>query len=210
MRRARFRRRLQEEGGYSLIEMVVVMVILSVVMAGLTQIFVSGGNAEVQMNKRFQAQEQARAALDGIRADIHCAAKGQAQTIGTYAGLKLDVTACNAANAATWPAATISWCVVPVTSSPVRYQLYRSSATTNICTASDTTRHLVADYLVSDTNVFVTGTIPQYGLQAVAVDFRVNVDGIASIGTYELKDDIVARNSARCLTAGGCAAPTVP
>ena len=210
MRRGRRRPRWSEEGGYSLIELLVVMVIMGVVMAGLTQVFVSGGNAEVQLNKRFQAQQQARLALDAIRADIHCASKAQAQVIGSYQGLKLDVTACNAANPTTWPSATISWCVVPVTTSPARYQLYRSSASSSICTASDTTRRLISDYLTTATNVLTTPAYPEYSLQLVLVNVPVNVDGVAAHGNYALQDSIVARNSTRCLSGATCAAPTVP
>src|SRR5438132_65537 len=41
------------EQGYTLIELLVTMVILSTVLAGLTTVFVSGSNAEAQLNRRF-------------------------------------------------------------------------------------------------------------------------------------------------------------
>jgi len=197
--------RAKGEEGYSLIELLVVMVILGTVLAGLTTVFVSGSNAEADLNRRFQAQEQARVALDKIRADIHCASAAQQQTIGTYTGsIKLAVGGC-LADAST---PTVSYCPVSVTST--RYQLYRSTATSNICTSSDTTRLLVADYLVNN-NLFTTSAIPQYSLQTVGVDLKVSANTKnTNADVYELTDSIVARNSARCATSPSCAITSVP
>jgi len=195
-----------DETGFSLIELLVVMVILGVVLGSLTTIFVSGSSAELTLNRRFQAQEQARLALDKIRSDVHCASAAQAQTISTYPGVKLAVSSCNPLTP------TISWCAVTARSSPPRYQLYRSISTTAgvICTASDTNRVLVADYLTTTSNVFTTPSIPQFALQNVGVDFKVSANTATSKDAYELTDAIVARNSARCNTLSGCATPTVP
>lgn len=192
-----------EEHGYSLIELLVVMVILGIVVGSLTTVFVSGSNAEVDLNRRFQAQQQARLALDKIRGDIHCASAAQAQTISTYPGIKLAVASCYVATP------TVSWCAVPATL-PTRIQVYRSTATSNICTSSDATRLLVADSIVTGTTVFTTATVPQYSLQTVAVDFKVSVNPTTTKDVYELKDSLVARNSTRCATGGGCSVPTVP
>jgi prepilin-type N-terminal cleavage/methylation domain-containing protein len=203
------RRLRTEQRGYSLIELLVVMAILGVIVGALTTIFVSGSNAELDLNRRFQAQQQVRLALDSIRADIHCASAAQAKTIGAYPGLKLAINNTSGlGNCST--AATVSWCVVQVSSTPSRYALYRSTATTNICTSTDTGRLLVADYLTTSTNVFTTAaTISQYSLQTVGVDFRVSVNPTTTRDIYELGDTIVARNSTRCTTSGGCTAPTV-
>ena len=48
------------EEGYTLIELIVVMAILGTVVAGLTTVFVSGSAAELDLNLRFQAQQQGR------------------------------------------------------------------------------------------------------------------------------------------------------
>ncbi len=191
------------EQGYSLIELLVTMVILSIVLASLTTVFLSGTSAEASLNRRFQAQQNARMGLDSIRTDIHCATAAQAQTINTFPGLKLAVANCYAATP------TISWCAVVVTAS-VRYTLYRSTTTgATTCTSSDANRVLIADYLTSSA-AFTTGTIQQYTLQRVAVDFKVSVSATPTVDDYELTDSIVARNATRCVTAGGCSAPTVP
>jgi prepilin-type N-terminal cleavage/methylation domain-containing protein len=196
-----------KEDGYSLVELLVVMVILGTVLASLTTVFVSGSKAEVALNQRFQAQQQARLALDRIRADIHCASAAQAQTIGTYAGsLKLAEPSCYAYS--TTP--TVSWCPVQVTSS--RYALYRSTATTNICTSTDATRVRIADYLTTSANVFTTAAIPQNSLQTVSIDFRVGTDPKSpNLEVYELKDAIVVGNyTPRCATSPTCPITAVP
>ena len=190
------------EQGYSLIELLVTMVILVTVLGSLTTVFISGSSAEASLNRRFQAQQNARMALDRIRTDIHCATAAQAQTINTYPGLKLAVANCSAATP------TISWCAVLVSTG--RYALYRSPTTGGTtCTSSDAARVLVADYLTTSA-AFTTGTIQQYTLQRVAVDFKVSVNTTPALDDYELTDSIVARNATRCVTAGGCSAPTVP
>ena len=205
MSRVRARQDIRCEGGYTLIEMLVAIVILGVVLAGLTTVFVSGSAAELDLNLRFQAQQQARLALDRIRVDVHCASAAQAQTINTYPGVKLAVANCYASTP------TVSWCAVQVTASPPRYQIYRSTATTNVCQVADATRVQVADYLTSTTNVFTTTTIPQFGLQTVGIDFKVSANQAATTkNVYELTDSMVARNSTRCATGGGCAVPSVP
>jgi len=75
---------------------------------------------------------------------------------------------------------------------------------------SDAARVLVADNLVSS-SAFTTATIPQYTLQRVGVDFKVSANAKTSTANvYELTDSIAGRNATRCVTAGGCSAPSVP
>jgi prepilin-type N-terminal cleavage/methylation domain-containing protein len=195
---------LIDERGYTLVEMLVVMAILGVVISGLTTIFVSGSRAELDMNRRFQAQQQARLALDKVRADLHCASAAQPQTINTYTG-SLAVSAPNCS------AATIDWCLVPSAKMSGRYALYRTTSTTNKCASSDTGRLLVADYLTRNTNVFTTLTnVSNLSLELVSVDFPISVNPTLTRDVYELKDMIVARNSTRCKTAGGCPSNASP
>jgi prepilin-type N-terminal cleavage/methylation domain-containing protein len=188
---ARVVHRIRNERGYTLIEMLVVIVILSLVLGGLTTVFVRGSAAELDLNRKFQAQQQARLALTRFRVDAHCATTAQAQTIGAYPGVKLLVSNCYSA------ATTVSWCAVQV-GTAAQYQLFRSTATANICTSSDTTRVLIADYLTSSA-IFTTPNIPLYGLQTVGVTLTVSVNAVATTkDVYVLTDAIVARNSARC------------
>ena len=66
-------RRLRGEVGFTLIEMITVMAIMSVVFAGITTAFVSASKAQNDQDRRFRAQLNTRLALDKIRKDIHCA-----------------------------------------------------------------------------------------------------------------------------------------
>lgn len=193
---------MSDEHGYTLVEMLVVMAILGVVIASLTGIFVSGSRAELDLNRRFQAQQQARLALDKIRTDVHCASAAQAQTINTYTGLKIAATNCSTT--------TISWCAVPSTSMTGRYALYRTTGTANVCQTTDTSRVKVADYLTTNAGIFSTPTVPQDALQMVLVDFPVSVNPTVTRDVYELKDTLVARNSTRCSTSGGCSSTATP
>jgi prepilin-type N-terminal cleavage/methylation domain-containing protein len=193
------------ERGYSLVELLVTMVILSVVVGGLTTVFISGSGAQVRLNERFQAQQNARMALDRLRVDIHCASAAQAQTINTYPGIKLNETSC-------YPSTpTVSYCVIQTTSSPLRYALYRATGSgATDCTSSDATRVQVAESLTS-TSVFTTAAIPQYSLQTVGIDIKVSVNAASTTkNAYELTDSIVARNSTRCTGSSTCAITSVP
>jgi prepilin-type N-terminal cleavage/methylation domain-containing protein len=59
------------EGGYSLIEMLIVMVILGIVLGGVVTLFTAGIKADSDQNQRFQAQQDTRLALDKLRRDVH-------------------------------------------------------------------------------------------------------------------------------------------
>lgn len=69
----RLRRRLAAQGGYSLIELLIVTVILGTILGAVTTLFVQASNAEFDMNRRFVAQQSARVAIDKMRREIHCA-----------------------------------------------------------------------------------------------------------------------------------------
>jgi prepilin-type N-terminal cleavage/methylation domain-containing protein len=69
----KLRGRLAGQGGYSLVELLMVTVILGTILAAVTTLFVRASNAEVDLNRRFQAQQAARVAVDKMRREIHCA-----------------------------------------------------------------------------------------------------------------------------------------
>ena len=54
----------------TLIELLTTMSILAFVLTGIVAMFVSGLHAEVNMNQRFQAQQDARIALSSLRNEI--------------------------------------------------------------------------------------------------------------------------------------------
>ena len=66
-------RRLRGERGYTLVELLVVLAIFTTVVTALVALFTSGAKAELDMNRRFEAQQNARLALDRMRRELHCA-----------------------------------------------------------------------------------------------------------------------------------------
>lgn len=177
----RFRRRLADERGYSLVELLTVTAILGIVLGGLTTLFVSGTRAEFELNRRFRAQQEARLALDRIRREVHCASA--AAGTATTATLTLPAQCPTGAGA-------ITWCT---SGSGLRWALYRRVGAT--C-GSAAPSIKVADFL---TQAAVFGYPPQAATQLAKlhVELPVDVDTTSTLGTYRLADDIVLRNSTR-------------
>ena len=176
------RRRLAAEDGYTLTELLTVLAILGTVLSALTALFVSATRAEVDMNERFRAQQNARLGLNRMRRDIHCAR--------TATGTAVLVTLARpSSGAGTYcTSGDVSWCTAAVAEG--RWGLFRKDGGT--CDASGVR---VADYLV-DPNVF--GYPPQASgtLATLSVTLRVDIkdDGRAA---YRLEDTITLRKSAR-------------
>jgi len=179
------------ERGYTMVEMLVVMSILSIVIAGLTTVFVSGGRAELDLNRRFQAQQQARLALDKIRVDLHCASSAEVDATSGY--LKIAEDNCSANH--------VTYCAAASPNMTGRYALYRTTnTTTSRCGSTDTNKVRVADYLTRNTGLW-TFSAPDGLLEMISIDFPVSVNPTATRDVYELKDVLVARNSLRCTTS---------
>jgi prepilin-type N-terminal cleavage/methylation domain-containing protein len=179
-------RRLASERGYSLSEMLVVLAILGIVLGALTQLFVSASTAQVDMTRRFEAQQEMRLALDKLRREIHCANEvtGSPATssiviaLGSYCptngtGADVDVT----------------WCTK---GSGQRFALWRYNGT-----ACSGTGRKEADYLTID-KVFTAYAPPASGgLGKLSVLLPVDVDPSDAKQSYVLKDDIALRNTLR-------------
>jgi prepilin-type N-terminal cleavage/methylation domain-containing protein len=179
--RMRSRLRLREEAGYNLVEMLTVMMIMSVVFAGVTTVFVAGSKAQAEQDRRFQAQQNTRLALDKIRKDIHCATDVTPFATNSVT-IKLP-TGCGG---------DVSWCTVAVTGFQNRYALYRQAGAS--CGSSGTK---FADYLTSATAFpAFTHATGCSCLASLDVDFVVSLKG-SSIGAYELNDTVYLRNSTR-------------
>jgi prepilin-type N-terminal cleavage/methylation domain-containing protein len=177
--------RLRENRGYTMVEMITVMLIMSIVMTGITTVFVQGSNAEFDMNNRFQAQVNARLGLDKIRKDIHCASAVTAQsaTSVTFTDPCINATASN-----------LTWCTATVSGD---IGLYRAPAST-CSSASPAIRQM--DKLTTG-NVFTYQSPFTGSLALVYVKLPVNTSSAKHLGattdTYTLCDGIVLRNSTR-------------
>jgi prepilin-type N-terminal cleavage/methylation domain-containing protein len=181
------RRLRASESGYTLIEMLTVMAIMGVVMGGITTLFVSGINAEADQNNRFQAQLNARLALDKIRREVHCSA------IVTLSGTASGGYSPNMSEDASACGGQFSYCTAAFpTGATTRFRLYRQSG----ASCASNTGTLLADYLTKGT-IFAFTPQSTASLAKLTVDIPVNVKPARASETYELKDDIVLRNSTR-------------
>jgi prepilin-type N-terminal cleavage/methylation domain-containing protein len=184
--RLRALRRRGGERGYSLVEMITVMAIMSGVFAAITTIFVSGSKAQADQDRRFQAQLSTRLALDKIRRDIHCASDVSPTTGYARSSVTLTLpTGCGG---------NVSWCAVAVTGYTNRYALYRQTGSS--CSSSGIK---IADYLTNTSGNVFTSFAHASGCSCLAslqVDFKVSVKR-STIDSYELTDTIFLRNSTR-------------
>jgi hypothetical protein len=178
----RLRRRLLDERAYSVVELIIMCAILGIVLGGITAVVVSGSKAELELNQRFQAQLNARLALDKIRREAHCASA--LSPVGPGASITLTLPA-----GCPTGMGDVSWCALFVSTN--RYALYREPGAT--CSTGGV---LQADYLTI-ANVFNYTGQSALSLAKLRVDFPVNVYPDKAHLRYELIDDIVLRNTLR-------------
>jgi prepilin-type N-terminal cleavage/methylation domain-containing protein len=177
--RAPLRRRLSGRAGYTLVEMITVMVILGIVLGGLTTMFHAGMTAEVRANRELDAQQNARAALDRMRRELHCA-----NAISATDGVAVSSVTVTLPAVCTGSDTTVTYTTVAVAAN--RWKLTRTGATVST----------VADYLTSDT--IFTYHVPASGtLGRLQVDIPVNVNPADAGTLWRLQDDIVLRNTSR-------------
>jgi len=118
--------RLRDEGGYTLLELLVVLSIMGLVLTGLTSSFASGLSAEAGSMRRAQAQQNARLALDRMRIDIHCASAAPAPQENPYGGFTLTLTESpSVCPAVTTTSSGVQWCTIPQAGSTTHWQLFR-------------------------------------------------------------------------------------
>jgi prepilin-type N-terminal cleavage/methylation domain-containing protein len=132
----RARTRVAAQGGFTLVELLIAMVILTIIMASLTSVLVGASHTEIDVNKRFQAQENDRTGLDKLRREIHCAT-AVTQTDGTstltpgttYSAITVTLPGqCPTASGGVTTYAT--WCTSASTLTSGDYALYRVATTT--------------------------------------------------------------------------------
>jgi prepilin-type N-terminal cleavage/methylation domain-containing protein len=173
----RLRRVLACERGYSLIELITVTAILSVVLTGLTVIFMQASNAQLDMNRRFQAQQSARLAIDKMRREIRCA-----RAI-TPAGTSSSIVVTIPAQCPTSGGAQVNVVYDTQLVSPGHYRLRRAGVP-------------ITDY-VRVAAVFTYTAPTTTNLGTLHVDLPINIQPPGSGSNWELAADMVLRNTMR-------------
>jgi Tfp pilus assembly protein PilW len=179
-------RRLREEQGLNLVELVTTMAIMLFVITALVQLSTSGTKAENDLNKRFQAQEEARLGLDLLRREVH---NGCAATIsGGGAQVTLMNNDPNTRSSFTCNVVGSNWCT---SGSGTRFGLYRQ-----VGNAACGTGVLRADYLTAGP-IFSLLAASGGQLPKVSIDMTVNREPSVPRLRYRLHDAIALRNARR-------------
>jgi Tfp pilus assembly protein PilW len=175
---ARLRRlvRARGEAGYTMVELLAVMAILMTVLTALTGLFVSGAKAEIELNRRFEAQQAARVAADRLRREVHCAS-GVTLTNAATITVTLPAHCPTAGGVVT----NVVYDTEPVSSG--RYRLRRAGIK-------------IADHLTSG-DAFSYVAPSSDGLGKLHLSFLVNVNPGEGWKSWRLETDVVLRNTTR-------------
>jgi prepilin-type N-terminal cleavage/methylation domain-containing protein len=171
----------RDERGYTLVELVVVMVILSIVMGGLTGAFTAGVRAELRANREFQAQQNARLALDRLRHELHCGS-----AVSAAAGTPVPSVTVTLPDVCAGSDTSVTYATATVAAN--RWSLTR--------TVSPGPPLVIADYITA--SAIFTYSAPAAGtLGKIHVDIPVNLNPADPGTEWRLVDDIVLRNTDR-------------
>ena len=217
--------RLRREDGYTLIELLTVLIILGTILSALVGSFVTGMNHEVDQTRREQAYANARLAIQRMRVDLHCATGLTSYDQNAYGGFTMTLAEANDQGTG-WcsgviPAGSgssgVQWCTIPYPGSTTRFRLFRYLEGAAICNGAGGSTFEV-DYLAATPGVWPTNSMvaptpaswvgnvwptpsacPSGSLPTVAVDLNVAVDPVKyPKERYELRDAIALRNANRC------------
>jgi type II secretory pathway pseudopilin PulG len=187
MRLLRLARRAGETAGYSLVELIAVMAILLTVLTALTALFASGAKAELDANRRFRAQQDARLAVDRMRREIHCAsAVALDPADSTVVGGKTVYKKITVTVPGHCPTSGGTQIDVVYDTDPVatdHYRLRRAGVR-------------IADHVTAG-HVFAYVPPSPSTLGRVTVDLPVNVNPREGWKSWRLASDIVLRNTVR-------------
>jgi prepilin-type N-terminal cleavage/methylation domain-containing protein len=204
------------EDGYSLIELIIVMAILSVIVGGIVSVLASGINANADQTRRYQAQQDARVSLVRMTREIHSACT--ISSPNTYNTWTNSVTVYFPSDNCASGTHSVTWCTK---ASGSVYALYRGIGTT--CTAA-TAKYAA---FVTASNIFVYLPPNSHLATATSLGGGTGVGSIATIDgafalprlhvaftvdpnprkrdRYTLIDDITFRNGPRtCGAAATC------
>ena len=209
---------IRQEGGYTLVELLTVMLILGVVLGAIVALFAAGINADADQNRRFQAQQDAKVALDKIRREGHAACTVSAPN--TYNTWMNSVTFYFPSDSCASGTHSVTWCTK---ASGTTYTLYRAVATS--CPASPTqsfasnlTGGNVFAYLPPGSHLLSSASVGQGTagtyiatqdgsnvLPRLHIDMTINVSATKSNDAFHIVDDIAFRNGPRaCSGTASC------
>jgi prepilin-type N-terminal cleavage/methylation domain-containing protein len=175
---ARLRAWLPGERGYTLIELLTAMMILGTVTTAVTVLFLQASTAEVEMNRRFQAQQEARVAVDRMRREVHCAK----QITPSGVSASISVTVAGVCPSAIGGVDTVH--TYDVVTLDGRYKLRRNNI-------------VIADYVAEQNAFDYTAPVTGTSLGKLRVTLPINRTPADKGKEWRLVADIVLRNTTR-------------
>lgn len=180
---------MRDERGFTLVELLAVMVITSLVFGGLITAYLSGVRTSTRLTADFRAQTALHLGMDKLRADTHLACAQTAQS-ATSVTLSLPPAAGGLCSAPSL--VTVTWCTQ---ASGSTYSLYRVVGATCVGGYDE------ADYLTSGSIFTYTAqntTAGSNDLPRLHVDVTLKGgSGGAAATSYRLVDDLVFENGPR-------------
>ncbi len=164
------------EDGYSLVELIAVMAILVTVVTSITSLFVAGARSQLELNRRFEAQQSVRIATDRMRREVHCAT---------------SVTFTSAASVTVALPATC-----PTTGGSAQNIVYDTSLVSTGRYKIRRAGVVIGDYLTSG-SVFSYTAPSTSTLGKLHLNLPVNIRQNEGWKTWRLETDIVLRNTTR-------------
>lgn len=177
MTRLRILRRFGREAGYTLIELLLVTAILGTVLASLTVLFVTASSSQIDMNRRFRAQQDARVAVDKMRREIHCSDQISPSGVSTAISVRLPSQCPSAGGVLT----NVTYDVV---GSGQRFQLRRNNV-------------VLADYVSEQSAFSYTAPVASTSLGRLRMTLPINTTPTDTGKEWRLVADIVLRNTSR-------------
>jgi prepilin-type N-terminal cleavage/methylation domain-containing protein len=183
MTRLRILRRLGRQEGYTLIELLLVCAILGTILASLTVLFISASKSQIDANRRYRAQQDARVAVDKVRREVHCAS--QITPAGVSTGITVQLPSqCPTGATPGIPGGALTNVVYDVVGSGQRFQLRRNTV-------------VVADY-VSEQNAFkYDAPVASTSRGRLRMTLPINLQPTNTAKEWRLVADIVLRNTTR-------------
>jgi prepilin-type N-terminal cleavage/methylation domain-containing protein len=176
---ARLRRLVARQAGYTLIELLLVLAILGTITGAITTLFIQATNAEFDMNRRFQAQQTARVAVDRMRREIHCASAVTPTGVSSSITVSLPAQCPTAGGSQT----DVTYDMNEVVAGQ-RYQLRRNSV-------------VLADFSTLQNAFDYAGPVPGTSLGKLTVTLPINTKPSETNKEWRLVSDMVLRNTTR-------------
>ena len=146
------RRVAEAQDGFTLVELLVVLAIVGVILAGITQLLTSALKSQNDQTNRTQAQQDARLGLDKLRREIRCASALTTPSGSPASAITIMLGSYCPTGGGT--VAAVTWCTKPSPSGGQPYTLWRYTGSTCSGTGTKWASNLVDTPSISAGKIF--------------------------------------------------------